>query len=158
MPKVLIVAYGNPLRSDDGVAWHAAEELQGRFGANEVEILVLQQLGPELAETISQCEGVVFVDAASSGKDPGEIQIIAMNSSLEMSEAPRFCHALPPVALLGLAERLYGAKLKAYSATIEGQSFEHGEALTPEVSSALPDFVSRIRELVGTLLIGEQIP
>ena len=155
MPKILIIAYGNPLRSDDGVAWKAAEALQGRLPAADIEILVLQQLGPELAESISRCEGVIFVDAASGGENPGEIRIRAMNADLANAEAPRFCHALPPVALLGLAERLYGARPRAYSATIEGQSFEHGETLTAVVAAALPAFVSRIEELVGTLLAGE---
>lgn len=152
MPRVLFVAYGNPLRSDDGLAWRAAERLLGRFSAGEVEIQCLQQLGPELAESISQCECVIFVDAASGGKNPGDIQIKAMEADLQTMEAPRFCHALPPVALLGLAERLYGAEPRAYLATIEGQSFEHGEGLTPLVAAALPAFVTRIEELIGTLL------
>lgn len=155
MARVLIIAYGNPLRSDDGVAWKAAEALQGRLPAANIEILVLQQLGPELAESISRCVGVIFVDAASGGKNPAEIRIKAMSAGLEKAEVPRFCHALPPVALLGLADRLYGARPRAYSATIEGKSFEHGEALTAVVAAALPAFVSRIEELVGTLLAGE---
>ncbi len=155
MARVLIIAYGNPLRSDDGVAWRVAEALQGRFPSADVEILALQQLGPELAESISRCEGVIFVDAASSGENPGEIRIKAMSSDPEKSQAPRFCHALPPVALLGLAERLYSAKPRAYSATIEGLTFEHGEALTDVVAAALPAFVFRIQELVGSLLARE---
>ena len=39
MPSVLIIAYGNPLRSDDGLAWHAAKAIEGKFGSSEVEIL-----------------------------------------------------------------------------------------------------------------------
>src|SRR5580692_9704194 len=64
MPRVLLVAYGNPLRSDDGVAWHAADLLSRKIPESEVEILCLHQLGPELAETVRHFELVLFLDAS----------------------------------------------------------------------------------------------
>ena len=62
--RVLIIAYGNPLRCDDGVAWRAAEALEGKFPSEQVEILRLHQLAPELADAVRQRELVLFVDAA----------------------------------------------------------------------------------------------
>ena len=41
MARVLIVAYGNPLRSDDGVAWRAADLLAEKFSIPEVEMVRL---------------------------------------------------------------------------------------------------------------------
>src|SRR3954454_8940465 len=115
MPRVLIIAYGNPLRSDDGVAWRAAELLRGKFSAGEVEIECLQQLGPELAESASRSECVIFVDAAASQGSAGEVQVIELSAgSNKASEASRFCHALPPSAIVGLSERLYGSRPRAY--------------------------------------------
>ena len=64
MPRVLIVAYGNPLRSDDGVGWVVAEELRRRLASPEVEVLRLQQLLPEVAESLSRADAVIFVDAS----------------------------------------------------------------------------------------------
>ena len=64
MARVLIVAYGNPMRSDDGLAWHAADKLEGKYSPSEVEILRVHQLAPELAENVSRSEAVIFVDAA----------------------------------------------------------------------------------------------
>jgi len=149
MPRVLIVAYGNPLRSDDGLAWRAGELLHGKFSADEVEILCLQQLGPELAESASRCECMIFVDAASGAGNPGEVQVREFSlGSGEATEAPRFCHALPPSAILGLSERLYGARPRAYCVTITGESFEHGESLSSPVTAALPRLIARIEELV----------
>lgn len=149
MARVLIIAYGNPLRSDDGVAWRVAELLRGKFSADEVEIECLQQLGPELAESASGCECVIFVDAAAKQGSAGKVEVIEFSGdSNEAPVASRFCHALPPAAILGLSERLYGSRPRAYSATIIGESFEHGESLSAAVTSALPSLVARIEELV----------
>lgn len=152
MPRVLIVAYGNPLRSDDGIAWQAAESLQGKFSPDEVEITCLQQLGPELAETASRSECVIFVDAASGSGAPGEAQVREFSRENTAMEASRFCHALPPSAILGLAAQLYGSRPRAFSATLTGEKFEHGELLSPVVAAALPTLVARIEELVQSCL------
>lgn len=151
MPQILIIAYGNPLRSDDGVAWRAAEALGGKFPESEVEIICLQQLGPELAESVGRCRRVIFVDAASGGGQPGEVRVAVMqDTSSSPVEAHHFCHALSPSSIVGLATRLYGGSAQAFSATITGQNFDHGESLSLPVEAALPSLVARIQELIHT--------
>ncbi|MGB8912139.1 MAG: hydrogenase maturation protease, partial [Candidatus Sulfotelmatobacter sp.] len=73
MPRVLIVAYGNPLRSDDGVGWIVADDLRQRLASSNVEVLQLTQLLPEVAESISRADTVIFVDASCEG-EPGELR------------------------------------------------------------------------------------
>lgn len=148
MPRLLIVAYGNPLRSDDGVAWRAAEALQGMFSPNEVEILTMHQLGPELAESVSRIQCVIFVDATAGPGRPGEIEfkeLLSTNS--EGAGSSGFCHAVSPANVLALAAQLYKAKPKAFSATIVGENFRHGESLSAAVEAALPSLLARIGEL-----------
>ena len=106
MARVLIIAYGNPLRSDDGVAHRVADGLESRFSADEVEILRPQQLGPELAEAASRSRLVIFVDAASGNGEPGAIQIRELLPSGSDMKASVFGHAIPPAAVIGLAGRL----------------------------------------------------
>ncbi len=157
MPRAVIVAYGNPLRSDDGLAWIAAELLQAKFPIDDVETLCLQQLGPELADNISRCECVVFIDAASAPGEPGEIHIQEL--SRETAEPVRlssFCHAVSPEAILLLAAQLYGARPKAFLATIVGQTFQPGESLSLVVRHAIPVLVSRIGNLIEGILGKEQ--
>ena len=150
MPRVLIVAYGNPLRSDDGLAWHAADELEGKLAVSEVEILRVHQLAPELAETVSRCAAVIFVDAASAEKgQPGEVRCEEIHEGV--GEA-RFSHQLSPSAVITLAGKLYGARPHAFSVTLTGQSFDHGESLSPAVAAALPAYVARIESLVRQFL------
>ncbi|HYG98513.1 MAG TPA: hydrogenase maturation protease [Terriglobales bacterium] len=75
--RVLVIGYGNPLRSDDALGWRVAEALRSRFehqfshtqarvgaGSADVEVISCQQLNPELADPISRADLVLFVDAA----------------------------------------------------------------------------------------------
>src|SRR5579862_7560090 len=136
MPRVLIVAYGNPLRSDDGLAWRAAAALQDKFSSPDVEIVRVHQLAPELAETVSRCEAVIFVDAnASTAGPPGEIRC----TRIGLPEAPPgFSHQLSPDAIVALAQELFGAGPDALTVTLTGSCFDHGESLSPAVAAALP--------------------
>ena len=157
MPHVLILAYGNPLRSDDGVAWHAAEALEGRFPPSEVEILRTHQLAPELAENVSHTRCTIFVDAAAA-KDAGnghagQIEVQEIHSD-GLSSAPpvSFSHSLSPDHMLGLASRLYGAVPRAFCVTMTGGNFDHGESLSPPVLAALPTLIAHIEQIVQSNL------
>ncbi|HKT89790.1 MAG TPA: hydrogenase maturation protease [Candidatus Sulfotelmatobacter sp.] len=147
-PRVQIVAYGNPLRSDDGVAWRIADALTGKYSAEEVEIVTLHQLGPELAESIRRTECVIFIDAAAGPGRPGDVRIAEVPRS---SDAPGFCHAVSPSHVLTMAAQLYGAQPRAFSTTIVGLCFDHGESLSKPVQAAIPVLIERIEELLHNL-------
>ena len=160
MPAVLIVAYGNPLRRDDGVAWRAADALRGKFPESQVEILCLHQLAPELAESSRGFECVIFVDAASQqAGNPGEIRVEEIRGeAIPKSEAAAFGHSLSPAAVLALAANLYGAKPQVFSVTVTGEDFGHGDGLSPSVAAAVPDLISRIELLVQSALSRGSLP
>jgi hydrogenase maturation protease len=158
MSCVLIVAYGNPLRCDDGLAWRAADDLEPKLSGSEVEILRAHQLAPEMAEDITRCDTVIFVDAAAAdggnGK-PGEVQCMEIGSS---EGPPRFSHQLSPAAVVALARQLYGASPRAFAVTLSGQCYDHGESLSPAIEAAIPALVARIEELVQQALSSESLP
>jgi len=150
MPCVFIVAYGNPLRSDDGVAWQAAGILESKFPEHEVEILRLHQLGPELAEAITHFERIIFLDAAfpSQGSKPGEIRIQNIFPNPNASDASRFSHVVTPHTIVTLAHTLYHADVKASLVTITGENFDHGESLSDSVKAALPSLIAKVEQRV----------
>jgi len=154
MPRVLVIAYGNPLRSDDSVAWRAAAALEGKFSTPNVEIVRTHQLAPELAETVSRCGAVIFVDAAGNGS-PGEIRSAQIN--LPQTQ-PRFSHQLSPAAVVALTHQLFAATPSAFSVTLSGACFDHGESLSPAVAAALPALVARIEALIQHFLPSEAPP
>ena len=150
MPPILIVAYGNPLRSDDGVAWRAADTLEGKFPEHNIEILRLHQLGPELAESITHFDSVIFLDAAfpTESTKPGEILIQPILPDANAADASRFSHVVTPQTVVTLASALYRANVNAQLVTITGENFDHGEALSKSVTAAFPSLISKIEQLV----------
>jgi hydrogenase maturation protease len=134
---VLVIAWGNPLREDDGVAWHVVEglrRLQPRPSLPALHLRHAHQLTPELSEPVSHAAGVVFVDARRDGT-PGQVSCEAVTASAGYNP---LAHSLSPQALLLYAESLYGRAPQAVVVSISGERFGMGEGLSPAVQRAIP--------------------
>lgn len=148
MTNVLIIGYGNRLRSDDGLGPRAGEELSASLLAAEAEILVTHQLTPELAERISHVEAVLFIDAAHTGPR-GEIRCRELQPYGTLS---LFAHQLTPEALMSLCCQLYGACPRGIEISFRGECFEVGEKLSAEVELALPHLIEFTKDFCQRLL------
>ena len=145
MSRAIILACGNPLRGDDGIAWHIARCLQCGYGDPETEVRCSQQWSPELTERISEANLAIFVDA-SAALPPGKIRLQAISLSNDSPGAAT--HSLSPARLLTLANELYGrVPERAFLLTIGGAAFEHGDKLSRPVRSAIPEALAQIRAL-----------
>jgi len=134
---VLVIAWGNPLREDDAVAWRVLEGLRSlkpRPGLPPLKLRHAHQLAPEMAECVSQAQGVVFVDARRDGT-PGEVRCEEIAPAAGSNP---LAHSLSPQALLLYAEQLYGRAPKAVVLGVAGERFGMGEELSPVVRRALP--------------------
>jgi hypothetical protein len=94
-----------PLRTDDGVGWHAARLLAADPRLADAQVLARHQLAPELAADVSRASLVVLVDATADG-DPGSVTVGQVRP--EPATPATWSHHLTPEALAGLAETLYG--------------------------------------------------
>ena len=141
--RLLIIACGNLLRCDDGVAWQAAEEIR-RMLQPPAEIICVHQLTPELAEEASRTDTVIFIDATRDG-EPGKVlcQVISPDST-----AVRHSHHLAPAQVLALCKQLYGAEPRGFLISISGECFDHGMGLSPAAISALPKILAKANELI----------
>jgi len=145
MAKALIIGYGNPLRGDDGLGWHAARRLADVAATHDAGVLTCHQLMPELAQQISEVQTVVFVDAASEGP-PGRLDW----RRVEPQAGPvSFTHHVSLESLLGMAKELYGRSPQAFVVSIVGETFECGEDLSPAVRAALPALVKLVDDLLA---------
>jgi len=146
MARVLILAYGNPLRGDDAAGWWIAEAVRERLSSAEIEVAAFQQLTPEMAERVSRAECVIFVDAAA-GAQPGSVSFEPL---AEARAAPAaLTHHLHPATLLELALLLYGrTPRRAFALLIGGQSFSLAEGLSEPVRRALPEAIRKIEVFV----------
>ena len=158
--RVLVIAYGNAVRGDDGLAWRAAEQVKKLFPSADVEVpdvkvLERHQLVPELAEELSRSLAVIFVDAAAAqpGKThPGEIQVAEITDQEVNSASEPFHHQFSPMSLVALGKELYQSRPRAFVASLVGEDFAPGENLSPVVERAMPEFVRRIEKLIRDLL------
>jgi hydrogenase maturation protease len=144
-PRVLILAYGNPLRSDDGIAWHVADLLRKRLSSNLVEIVCAHQLTPEFAETVSRACGAIFIDARGDG-EPGQIYWTRIATATDSMYGS---HMLTPAQLMTLCNVLYENSPAAYEVSVTGECFSHGVQLSDCLKNALPQIVTLVIELAG---------
>lgn len=142
----LVVGYGNPLRSDDGVGPVIAGRLAAdpRFAGTVV--LQRHQLTPELALDVSRADLVVLVDARS-GAPAGSVAIERVDPA--SADGMSWSHHLDPASLVGLAGELYGRAAAVHVVGIGVGSIEVGEGLSPAVEAAVPGAIDAIAGLIA---------
>lgn len=164
--RVLLIAYGNLSRRDDGVAIHVIRRLQRRSGlpagaldedatidlGEDAEAYCLHQLEPELAETVAERDVVVFIDAHVAGLAWGPVHWQEIDPYYRPGLVS---HHLKPEAILALSASLYGRSPKGYVLSILGTDFDFGEELSPETSSRADEAVERLVCFLGKTLPGE---
>jgi hydrogenase maturation protease len=143
---VLVVGYGNPLRSDDGVGWHAARLLAGDPRLAGARVMAQHQLLPELAVDVSRASLVVLVDAAADG-DPGAVSVRRVQP--RRTKTATWSHHLDAESLAGLAKDLYGAVPPIVLVSVAAESFADGDGLSGALEQALPEVVEVVAEVVA---------
>jgi len=157
----LVIGIGNPLRGDDGVGPHLAATVAASVvttvattvsspgsaghGGVQVQVLVVHQLTPELAEPLSEARRALFLDAwlASTASRPC-LQPLRPAPHWEGSS-----HRLTPAVLLGLADLLYGATPTAQLLLVPAFVMEPmAEGFSPPLRRGLP----RARRLLAQWL------
>jgi hydrogenase maturation protease len=140
----LIIGYGNPLRSDDGLGWYAADHLIRTIRNEHIRVIQCHQLTPELAEDISRADRVVFIDACI-GDMPGKL--ICQNIAPDFLSENILLHHLTPPMLLACVNVIYKKCPEAIVFSIIGKSFECGDTLSPEVQQAFDSLIYAINNL-----------
>ena len=142
---LLLIGYGNPLRTDDGVGQVVAETIATSPETSSfrgiLETIACHQLLPEHAETISQADRVIFVDV-EAGPAPGQISLREIEPDAAGSAGQ--IHDFTPQTLLAYAKLLYGHAPPATLITVGGYFFEHGEGLSPEMTAVLPALLAQV--------------
>ncbi len=143
---VLVVGYGNGLRSDDGIGRLVAERLADDPRLAGVTVLSLHQLVPELAVDISRASLVVLIDAAH-GLPPGSFTIERVGAAAQ--PAATWSHQLGPASLVALANELYGQSAEVALVSVGVESVDVGDRLSPVVAAAMPRVIQAVADLVA---------
>ena len=157
--KALVIGYGNPSRQDDGAGYHVVNMLNGCLGRppfaqdgvgldapeGPVDTIWAQQLVPELAETISQYDMAVLVDAHTGAYDE-EIRIVQVRPAYLSSFVS---HHMKPETLLALARDLYRQTPRLILVSIRGREFEFGFELSEQTQRLAGVALEQIKKLVS---------
>jgi hydrogenase maturation protease len=142
---VLVIGYGNPLRTDDGLGWHAAERLARDPRLAGATVVRCHQLTPEQALDVSQAALVVLVDA-SHERPAGTFGIDRVERA--GGGPPTWTHRFDPPSLVALADELYGHAPEVFTVSVGVESLELGDRLSPLLEAALPLVVDAVADLV----------
>jgi hydrogenase maturation protease len=152
----LVIGYGNPLRGDDGLGWHAARLLEAQQWSPDITVQVhpCHQLTPELAALLAPVDLVIFIDVCqpAASSDPAPVPAPVQCARLDAADVSgvwRMSHHLTPAVLLAWAAELYGACPAAVVLSVPGAEFGYCETLSPGVAAALPVLLDAVRRLIA---------
>lgn len=143
--KTLVIGYGNDSRRDDGVGWYVVEQLAKR-GLPGVELQTAHQLEVELAETLTNFDRVVFVDAAIVDA-PAPVQRSVITPTFQSHAV---AHYLTPPDVLALSKTLYGHAPQAVLFSIRGCDFNFGTELSIDVRRLADEVAEQIAGDIGS--------
>ena len=153
---ILLIGYGNTLRRDDGAGPALARMVASRWRRNDLRLITVHQLAPELARDLAgpEVSAVIFMDAAvdESAEDcDGSLKRVGPVRVAGASCRPVFGYHFPPEDLLAYAKMLYGADIPAWLVTIPGTDFGFGETLSDATAKLLPSFAEKVLDLLRSL-------
>ena len=127
-PACWIIAYGNPLRGDDGIGPLVARKLSRHFEqAHELGIRELLQLDLALLEEIQSAETIIFVDASVEELHE-DVQWSRIKP--ELNGWAMGSHSMDPKVFMGLLQLLYNRVPTAWMVSVQGHEFDLGEPLS----------------------------
>jgi hydrogenase maturation protease len=138
---LLVIGYGNTLRSDDGVGPKVADAIAAR-NLPGIQAISCGLLTPELADPVSRADKVIFVDAAVDA--PREVQLREL-APAESSQI--MAHAADPRTLLALARDVFGHAPPAWWLTVPVDNIGIGEDLSPFAQQGFALALDRLKSL-----------
>lgn len=144
--RPLVIAYGNRLRADDAVGWVVADALRDDARMDEVDVLAVHQLTPDLANEMASASRVVFIDARlDPAFTPGMVVVDPVMP--ELGAGP-MTHHVGAGTILSLAEALYGIHAPpAVAVTVAIKSVEPGADLSVVVRASVSQLVETVVRL-----------
>ena len=145
MSPILLIGYGNTLRSDDGVGPKVVAAIAA-LNLSGFQTLTCDLLTPELADPISRAETVLFVDAAIDA--PAEVQLRPLTPA---DSSQIMAHAADPRTMLALARDVFCHAPNAWWLTIPVEHMGIGEHFSDLAQQGVAAAIETIRDLHRSL-------
>ncbi len=151
MKTTLVVAFGNPLRGDDGLGPAVAEALRQQALSPHVEVIDGGTAGLESALTFEGRSRIIVVNAADWGMAPGTVRKLTLTArELEKRPVhPNSLHAAGLMDALGLAAALGTLPAEVTLYGVQPRALEYETGLSEDVRAAIPALVQAIVASLG---------
>ncbi len=152
--SILVYAYGNPGRQDDGLGNCLIERLEPWVpgeGFDNVELESNYQLNIEDADNIREKDIVIFVDASIEdieGYHFGPVEPSEGRSEFTL-------HAASPAYILALCIKLYNRHPETYLLQIQGYEWEFKEGLSPRAAANLESALEFLKARIRSCRFGD---
>lgn len=144
---VVVIGYGNELRSDDGIGPYIARQVAG-WHDPAVAAIAAGQLLPELAATLSKAQYAFLVDACQDRDPAAGVQIEPITAA-NGRNSPFGGHTGDPAWLLELATSAYGRSAQTWLVTIPGQCFAFGNQFSPAAQRGAQQALALIEQQIA---------
>jgi len=139
--RVLIIGFGNPLLTDEGVGIRAVELLQARELPPDIKVMDGGTSAIDILPFLEGVERVLILDAVAGTEPPGTIYRLEVNQIKYPEGREMSLHDIDVPTVLRMCATM--GKPVPYT-TIFGMqpaSLEEGMGLTPPVEAALPRLI-----------------
>jgi hydrogenase maturation protease len=142
----IVIGCGNLLCGDDAAGPTLIRRLRDRGPPASIRCFDAATDAISVIDAIRGMNRVIFIDACSSGAEPGTIREVSGSEAEDIPPARIALHSVRWNHALAGARRILGARFPCEVNVwlIEGQTFEPGDPLTSEVDQAIDRLVTRL--------------
>ena len=149
--EFLVIGVGNESRGDDGVGRAVARRLQSEAHGN-LRVIESSGEGVGLIHAWRGASAVILIDAVQSGGAPGSVHCFSAHSYPMPLRFFRYStHAFSIAEAVELARAIHQLPPQFIVYGIEGESFEAGIGLSPNVARAADSVAESVRHQIEKL-------
>ncbi len=150
MGRVVVAAFGNELRGDDGFGIAVLRRLEAsRQARNQATLLEVGTAGLRLAqELLTPCDRLIVIDAMTRGGQPGTVYVLRIDAVPDARDIDM--HLAVPSRALSVAQALGALPPETFLVGCEpGTVDEFSMELSDSVRAAVDVAANRVHSLIG---------
>jgi hydrogenase maturation protease len=148
--RVVVAAFGNELRGDDGFGIAVLRRLEGGPRRTDVRCVEVGTAGLRLAqELLTPCDRLIVVDAMARGNAPGTLYVLRVEQVADATDVDM--HLAVPSRALSLAKALGALPAETFFVGCEpGEVDELIMELSAPVHAAVAPAAAHVEALIGS--------
>ena len=149
MKKILIIGYGNTIRSDDSLGPIIADRLTLKYKSSpNIQIASYLQLDIQVIEDLKEVDVAIFIDAREDNDE--EIVKVTQISKEAVLHHSHTSHSISLPTLVKMTESLYNKNPFCYAVAPKGYDFEVGEILSEKAEIAATKAIDEVDKIINT--------